>query len=777
MRLVSGRPALSIDWGLWEGSGMLAALADTDRARLFRRGIRPMRPDDALALLGAAMAGRAPQLLIGAFARPDDQNDVGAWRARVAAACESDRAALVTDCLRACAAEVLGMRPEAISAADNLLALGADSLMVMDMAKLLKRALGCTLYPRELYQRPVVAELAAYLVKEIAVQSRPDDDATPEGPLERPVEWASAVFANGHRASGAPVPDIGFILSAPRSGSTLLRVMLAGHPRLFVPPELHLLPFAGMAARAAQLAGSHLDEGLTRALMELDGVGGIDARTMTAALVAEDVSVQDVYRLLRAKAAGRLVIDKSPSYAADMETLRRADIVCDAPRFVHVVRHPLAMMDSFARQRLDRLIGAATDDPLTMAETIWRVMNSNIRTLAAEVGDDRCLVLRYEDLVTHPEDQSRRLCTFLGVPYDSALLDPYGGERMTDGVSERSLPVGDPNFAVRRAIDPDLAEAWREVVLPRGLAEETAALAREFGYETATVRKIGKPTTFGSPGVMPMREEIVPGCGGELAVCHWGDPASPAVVCVHGILEQGAVFGPLARFLVAAGYRVIAPDLRGHGKSTHNARGRLYQITDFVADLDAVVSHAACGPVVLLGASLGAAVASVFAAARPETVTRLVLVEPPVRRGDEPAEALAMLRAQLSSSGDAPADRAMPDLAAAAKRLIRVVPTLDESTARHLAERGTERRADGLHWRWDRRLRSPAGVGVASGLGDPLRYLTTGYTLVFGRDGDLHGARDWRALCNEYLSGIIELPGGHNLHFDVPEALSRIVTA
>jgi hypothetical protein len=141
------------------------------------------------------------------------------------------------------------------------------------------------------------------------------------------------------------------------------------------------------------------------------------------------------------------------------------------------------------------------------------------------------------------------------------------------------------------------------------------------------------------------------------------------------------------------------------------------------------------------------------------------------------AEALAMLRAQLSSSGDAPADRAMPDLAAAAKRLIRVVPTLDESTARHLAERGTERRADGLHWRWDRRLRSPAGVGVASGLGDPLRYLTTGYTLVFGRDGDLHGARDWRALCNEYLSGIIELPGGHNLHFDVPEALSRIVTA
>ncbi len=41
-------------------------------------------------------------------------------------------------------------------------------------------------------------------------------------------------------------PSMLFLLSSPRSGSTLLRAMLAGHPALFSPPELHLLTFYSM---------------------------------------------------------------------------------------------------------------------------------------------------------------------------------------------------------------------------------------------------------------------------------------------------------------------------------------------------------------------------------------------------------------------------------------------------------------------------------------------------------------------------------------------------
>ena len=44
-----------------------------------------------------------------------------------------------------------------------------------------------------------------------------------------------------------------FVLGAPRSGTTLLSVMLAGHPELFSPPEMVLAPFATMAERTELL--------------------------------------------------------------------------------------------------------------------------------------------------------------------------------------------------------------------------------------------------------------------------------------------------------------------------------------------------------------------------------------------------------------------------------------------------------------------------------------------------------------------------------------------
>lgn len=757
-RSVAGLPALSIDWGLWAGSGMVAALGERELERLARRGVRPMAPEAALALLGAAMTGSEPQLLIGDLAQPEPKSAdaTGAWRDRLDRAPEADRPGIVAECLRACLADALAIDPETIGEEADLFALGMDSLMVMNTIKRLKDALGCTLYPREFYQRPVLRDLAAYLAQEVAPgpagAMRPTEAA--------PSAWASAPLDD--RPLGPPVPGIGFILSTPRSGSTLLRVMLAGAAGLFAPPELHLLQFAGMASRAGELAASHLDEGLDRALMELDQGTAADARAQVDALVAADASVQDVYRLLHEKAGSRLLLDKSPSYAATLDTLRRADRLFDRPKFVHLVRHPVSMMDSFVRQRMDRLIGLDGADPLDIAEAIWRDMNRNILDLFAQTDADRQMTLRYEDLVADPEREGRRLCAFFGVVYDPALLDPYAAGRMTDGVGGASLSVGDPNFAARAAIDPALADSWRGVDLPRPLAAETLALAHRFGYEIP-------PTWTADHPAIAMREEVVQVDGLDLVLCRWGDRAAPAIVCLHGILEQGAAFGPLAAHLVGLGYQVVAPDLRGHGRSAHTPSCTTYQLADLAADLDAIVRHLECPPVVLVGASLGAAVAALFAASRPDAVRGLLLVEPPLQRPGDARRAL--------SRAAPPAPAPLPDLPAAAARLTDLVPALDHDTARHLAERGTEQRADGRHWRWDPRLRAPGGIGILSDMADLLRTLAMPHALVFARDGDLLDARDWRAACNEHLTEITVLPGGHSLHLERPGELGRIVAA
>ena len=81
----------------------------------------------------------------------------------------------------------------------------------------------------------------------------------------------------------APAP--GFVLGVPRSGTTLLRVMLEGHTKLFSPPEMILAPFETMAQRKTSLEERFWEKGgLRRALMELEGLDVDGAKAAEAAL-------------------------------------------------------------------------------------------------------------------------------------------------------------------------------------------------------------------------------------------------------------------------------------------------------------------------------------------------------------------------------------------------------------------------------------------------------------------------------------------------------------
>jgi|GEM_PF-170348 len=66
-RRAQGLPATSIAWGGWEGQGMAARLSDADRARLSRRGMNTLAPDDALELLEAALVAGAPSAVAAAL--------------------------------------------------------------------------------------------------------------------------------------------------------------------------------------------------------------------------------------------------------------------------------------------------------------------------------------------------------------------------------------------------------------------------------------------------------------------------------------------------------------------------------------------------------------------------------------------------------------------------------------------------------------------------------------------------------------------------------------
>lgn len=117
--------------------------------------------------------------------------------------------------------------------------------------------------------------------------------------------------------------------------------------------------------------------------------------------------------------------------------------------------------------------------------------------------------------------------------------------------------------------------------------------------------------------------------GLRVGVHAWGPDSAPLrVLLLHDLGESGAVLAPLALALAARGFRVVAPDARGHGDSQWSADAA-YSPTSLAADAVALILelHLYVRPILLVGFGMGATAALVLAARHPALVAALALVE------------------------------------------------------------------------------------------------------------------------------------------------------
>jgi lipase len=107
----------------------------------------------------------------------------------------------------------------------------------------------------------------------------------------------------------------------------------------------------------------------------------------------------------------------------------------------------------------------------------------------------------------------------------------------------------------------------------------------------------------------------------------WGDPDAPPLVCLHGVTGHGERFRRLAEERWAAQFRVVAPDLRGHG---HSGWEPPWTFETHVADLIETADALGIREADWVGHSFGGRLVLELAALYPERIRRAVLLDPAI---------------------------------------------------------------------------------------------------------------------------------------------------
>ncbi|MBS0618180.1 MAG: alpha/beta hydrolase [Spirochaetes bacterium] len=179
------------------------------------------------------------------------------------------------------------------------------------------------------------------------------------------------------------------------------------------------------------------------------------------------------------------------------------------------------------------------------------------------------------------------------------------------------------------------------------------------------------------------------------------------LVCFHGWLDNAASFTALANAL--EGYEIYAWDFLGHGKSAHKHAGERYHFIDLVPFVEAALAHIAGDKKILVGHSMGAGAAALYAGAFSETIDRLVLIE-----GFSPITAPETDAAKILGEGVRGLKKAIALKKPRYARLDEAVAVrerinhLSYEAALPLVQRAVIKKAGAYTWRADFRLRAPS---------------------------------------------------------------------
>ena len=270
-----------------------------------------------------------------------------------------------------------------------------------------------------------------------------------------------------------------FVLGCPRSGTTLLQLMLHAHPRIAVPPETR---FVLTTYEARNSFGNLREEQNRRALaasivrprqtlfydLELDADAVFEEIVDGPPTLGSAIGI--VFRAYARRFDKPRWGDKRPGYYQQIPGLLR--MFPDA-QIVHLIRDGRDCVASLLTMPWFK-------QDIYAAICSWVEAIDCGRHARRQIAADAYVEIRYEDLVADPAGRLTALCEFLDEDYDPAMAEPNRIAGTT--IPERKTWHAD----AQRAVTASPSGHWSERLEPWQIAICEAAMGsrlREFGYE------------------------------------------------------------------------------------------------------------------------------------------------------------------------------------------------------------------------------------------------------------------------------------------------------
>jgi hypothetical protein len=284
-----------------------------------------------------------------------------------------------------------------------------------------------------------------------------------------------------------------FIMGRPRSGTTLLRTLFDAHPNVKIPPEFPILlplyqKFRHVKDWDEKMILSFIDHIYqnkafkNRTLENLK----IEREPYTEKLMtlAHRGTLQDFLKSFNMQAFSLFpkseilrVGDKNPIYSIFvnrfMKVFPEAKFICITRDY----RDNYISMKGLTELQLEAPI-------LTLQVTRWRYVAKRFLKFR-EKYPDRFHIVRYEDLVQNQEEVFRKLCEFLGIPYDPGVFDFFRKKEETFKIYPKEL-VEKFHKSLMNPINTGRMNLWQKELTEKQvkLADQIAGkYADRLGYE------------------------------------------------------------------------------------------------------------------------------------------------------------------------------------------------------------------------------------------------------------------------------------------------------